>query len=209
MNRCGCVPLGRPCTWETLPRAGSGCGGSAPSGEAELLTGFRATQSASFLAFDLRDPRLHHFLNKCSRQRFIGGELDGPFGCREALEFALKCFDNRGSREQTAVVRKCGEPHQHSFVLERRHPIADDFGSLRKRSRPNRRANLVQGAAGGFRDASKVFIDAFRSALAFRRGTALARFSPYHAGNSRRTSTSSPCSRLSCGGFDGIELVAA
>ena len=90
----------------------------------------RATRSAPLLAFVLRDPRLHQFLNKCSRQWLIRGELDSPFGCGEALKFVLKRFDNRGSGEQTAVVRKRGEPHQHSFVLERRNPIADGLGSL-------------------------------------------------------------------------------
>ncbi len=80
--------------------------------------GLRATRSAPFLAFVLRDPRLHQFLNKCSRQWLVRGEVDGPFGCGEALKFVLKRFDNRGSGEQTAVVRKRCEPHQHSFVLD-------------------------------------------------------------------------------------------
>jgi hypothetical protein len=158
----------------------------------------RATRSAPFLAFVLRDPRLHKFLNKCSRQWLVRGEVDGPFGCGEALKFVLKRFDNRGSGEQTAVVRKRGEPHQHSFVLERRNPIADGLGSLRWHSGPNRRANLVQGAAGGFRDTSKVFINVFRSAVAFRRRTAIARFHFFHKGNATRTSTSSPCHRSPC-----------
>src|SRR6266704_5741025 len=83
----------------------------------------RVTRSALFLAFVLRDTRLHQFLNKCSRQWLVRGEVDGPFGCGEALEFILERFDNRGSGEQTAVLRKRGEPHQHSFVLESRHPI--------------------------------------------------------------------------------------
>ena len=74
--------------------------------------------SAPFLAFDLRDPLLHQFLNKCSRQWLVRGEVDGPFGCGEALKFVLERFDNRGSGEQTAVVRKRCEPHQHSFVLD-------------------------------------------------------------------------------------------
>src|SRR2546425_5846534 len=152
-------------------------------------------RSALFLAFVLCDPRLHQFLNKRSRQWLVRGEVDGPFGCGEALEFILERFDNRGSGEQTAVVRKRGEPHQHSFVLERRHPIADGLGSLRWHDGPNRRAYLVQGAAGGFRDASEVFIDVFRSAVAFRRRTAIARVQFFHAGDATRTSTSSPCPR--------------
>src|SRR5712692_12088151 len=92
----------------------------------------RATRSAPFLAFVLRDPRLHQFLNKRSRQWLVRGEVDGPFGCGEALKFVLKCSDNRGSGEQTAVVRKRGKPDQHSFVLERRNPITDGLGSFRR-----------------------------------------------------------------------------
>src|SRR6266852_3219883 len=66
----------------------------------------RATRSAPFLAFVLRDPRLHQFPNKCSRQWLVRGELDGPFGREEALKFVLERFDNRGSGEQTAVGNK-------------------------------------------------------------------------------------------------------
>src|SRR5713226_4578452 len=152
----------------------------------------RATPSAPFLAFDLCDPRLHQFLNKSSRQRLVRGEMDGPFGGGEAFKFVLKRFDNRGGGEQTAVVRKRGEPHQHALVLERRNPIADGLGSLRWHSGANRRANLAQGAAGGFRDTSEVFINVFRSALAFRRRTATAGFHFFHARNATRTSASSP-----------------
>src|SRR5258707_11381397 len=130
----------RPCTSESEPPAASGCGVS-PSGR--VMNRFQGNALALFLAFDLRDPRLHHFLNKRSRQWLVGGELDGPFGFGEALKFALELLDHRRSREQTAVVRKCGEPHEHSFVLERRHPIADDLCSLAWRSGPNRSANLV------------------------------------------------------------------
>ena len=164
----------------------------------------RASRSAPFLAFDLRDPRLHQFLNKCSRQWLVRGEVDGPFGCGEALKFVLERLDHGRSGEQTAVVRKRREPHQHSFVLERRNPIADGLGGLRWHSGPNRRAHLVEGAAGGFRDTSKVFINVFRSAIAFRRRTAIARFHFFHAGNATRTSTSRPCpSSLAVTGLPG------
>ena len=158
----------------------------------------RATRSAPFLAFVLRDPRLHQFLNKRRRQWLVRGEVDGPFGCGEALKFVLERLDHGRTRKQTAVLRKRGEPHQHSFVLERRHPIADGLGSLRWHSGPNRRAHLVQGAAGGFRNTSNVSIHVFRSAIAFRRRTAIARFHFFHAGNATRTSISRPCPRPSC-----------
>src|SRR5450631_4726206 len=95
------------------------------------------------LAFVLGDPRLHKFLNECSRQWLVRGEVDSSFGGREALKFILEGFDNRGRREQTAVVRKRGEPHEHSFAFERGNPIADGFGGLRRCSGPYRRAQLV------------------------------------------------------------------
>src|SRR5438876_6187779 len=158
----------------------------------------RATRLAPFLAFVLRDPHPHHFVNKGSRQWLVCGEVDGPFGYGEALKLALKRFDNRGSGEKATVVRKRSEPHQHSFVLERRNPIANGLGSLRWHSGANRRANLVQGAAGGLRDTSEVFINIFRSTVAFCRRTAIVRFHFFHAGNATRTSTSSPCPRLPC-----------
>src|SRR5712692_1749851 len=175
--------------------------GTFPPVRAQL--GFEAQYNSihlisPFLAFVLRDPRFHQFLDKCSRQWLVRGEVDGPFGCGEALKLVLKRFDNRGSGEQTAVVRKRGEPHQHSFVLECRNPIADGLGSLRWHSGSNRRANLVQGAAGGLRDTSKVFSKVLWSAIVFRRRTAIARFHFFHAGNATRTSTSSPCPRPPC-----------
>src|SRR5207248_1860558 len=73
--------------------------GSATSDEHELCwhRRFAAPQSAPFLAFVLRDPRLHQFLDECCRQWLVAGELDGAFGCREALKFVLELFNNRGS----------------------------------------------------------------------------------------------------------------
>ena len=111
--------------------------------------------------------------------------MNSPFRCGEALKFLLERFDHRCSREQAAMGRKRGVPHQHAFVLERRYPVAD---GLRWRSRPNRRANLLQSAARWFRDACKVLVCGFRSAFAFRSGTALARFCFFHARNRTKAS---------------------
>jgi hypothetical protein len=52
-------------------------------------------------------------------------------------------------------------------VFERGHSITDDLGSPRWRGRTNRCANFVQGAAGGLRNASQVFINGFWSAVRF------------------------------------------
>ena len=68
-------------------------------------------ESAAFLAFVLRDSRLYQPLNEGCWQWLVRGKVNGPFGCGEALELFLKRFDNRGSGEQTAVVRKGREPH--------------------------------------------------------------------------------------------------
>src|SRR2546425_1042446 len=110
----------------------------------------RAALSVPFLTFILRDPRLHEFLDKCGWQWLVDGEVDCPLGYGEALEFVLERLDHGRSRKQTAVVRKRGEPHQHSIVLERRNSIADRFSSLARDCGPNRCAHLVQHAAGGF-----------------------------------------------------------
>src|ERR1019366_6145275 len=99
-------------------------------------------------------------------------------------------FHNRGRGEQSTKVGKGSKPHQHSLVLERRNPIADGLGGLGRHSRPNRRAQFVQSAAGGFRDASKVFLNVFRSGVAFRRRTAFARFRFLHASHATRTTAS-------------------
>src|ERR1035437_1054662 len=151
--------------------------------------GLAATRSGLFLAFDLRDPRLHQFLNQCNRQWLVCGEVDGPFRCGEALQFVLKGFHDRGRGEQAAVVGKRRKPQQYSLVLERRNPIADGLGGLGRQSRPNRRAQFVQSAAGGFRDASKVFLNVFRSGVALRRRTAFAGFRFLHASHATRTAT--------------------
>src|SRR5437667_2977975 len=149
------------------------------------------TQSIPLFAFARPEPGFHHFLNECSRHRLVRGEVDGSFGCGEASKVVLKRFDNRGRGEQTAVVRKRGEPHQHSFVLERRNSIADGLGSLWWQSGPNRRAKFVQGVAAGFRDACEIFVHVLRDEVAFRARTAITGSRFFHAGNTTRAFASS------------------
>src|SRR3989442_3040942 len=120
------------------------------------------------------------------------------------VEKPLSSFLNASTTEAVGnKLQWCENAANHTstplyLILERRNPIADGLGSLRRHSGSNRRANLVQGAAGGFRDTSKVFINVFRSAVAFRRRTAIARFHFLHAGDATRTSTSSACPRPPC-----------
>src|SRR5260370_20812418 len=177
--------MGRSGRSGSLPQAASGSGDSALErgivSSKFLLFGGRdfVSVSAPFLVVALRDARLYHFSDKCGRQRLVGGELDGPFGCGEALEFVLERLDHRGSREQTAVIRERREPHQHFFVPERRNPIADDLGGLSWYSGPNRRANLVQGAAARHPGTRAGYTDTFCCAPAFCGSIALYRHCPF------------------------------
>ncbi len=139
-------------------------------------------RSAPFFAFDVSDSRFHQFFDKRCGQRLVHRELDGPFGGGEAFQFVFERFDNRCCGEQTTVVRKCSEPCQDPFVLDGRNSMADRLGSVGWRRGANRRANLVQGAAGRFRDSGEVFIHGFRGDLALGRGTSGARFCLFHGG---------------------------
>src|ERR1017187_3691870 len=115
-----------------------------------------SAQSTLFLALVLRDSRLHQLSYEGGGQRLVHGELDSAFGCLEVLEFILERHDDgRTHRKQTAMVGERAETQQRSFVLERRHSIANGLRGLRWHNRPNRRTNLVQSAAGGFRDACR------------------------------------------------------
>src|SRR5712664_2550238 len=147
----------------------------------------KGARSALFFALVLRDARLHQLFNKSGRKRFVHREVDGPFGGVEALEFVLERLDHGRCGEQTAMVRKRGEPHQRSFVLERRHPVADGLGSLRWHSGPNRRANLLQSAAGRFRDGCQVLVRVLGSEVAFGARTVTTGIRFFHTGHSPRT----------------------
>src|SRR5438094_2703621 len=154
---------------------------------------WRPPDSALCLGFILRDPRLHQLFHKSSRQGLVHRETDGPFGCVEVLEFVLERLDHgRTHGEKTAMVRKRREPHQGSFVPERRNSIADSLRGLRRHHGPNRRANLVQGAAGGFRDSCKVFVHALRSDVEFRGRTAITRLHLFDTRHSTRPLSSGP-----------------
>ena len=147
---------------------------------------------STLLLFVLCDPRFDYFLNQRGWQRLIYGEADGPFGCGVAFKFILERFDSRGFREQAAVVRKRGEPEKDSFVLEGRNPVTDGLDCLRWHSGPNRGANVVQSAAGGFRDTSQIFVNTFRSVAGFRRRPVSGGPRLFHADNATSTSTSNP-----------------
>ena len=50
---------------------------------------------------------------------------NGAFGRMQILEFLLERLDHRCCREQTAVLRKAGEPDQCSVMFETRNSVAD------------------------------------------------------------------------------------
>src|ERR1700690_833844 len=106
----------------------------------------------------------------------------------EALKFLFESFDDRCGREQTAMIRKRGEPNQHSLVPKCRNTIADSFGRFRRHSGANHSANLVQGAAGGFGDTGKVFINVLWNTLAIHTRNTFARFHFLHRQVSRTAS---------------------
>ena len=117
----------------------------------------------AFLTFVLRHALPHKFLDKSKWEGLVRGEVDGAFGGGEALKFVLEGLDHRRGREQTAVVRKRGEPHERSFVVEGGDPIADGLGGLGRYGGPNRRPHSLQGATRGFRDECQVIVDGLKS----------------------------------------------
>src|SRR5260370_14650327 len=124
-----------------------------------------AIRLATLFGFDLPNACFDQLLDKTRRDRFVHGEMDRPPALGEALKITLKRLDHGGGREQAAVIRKRGEPHQHLFIFERGNPVADGLGSRARERRPNGGSNLPQHAAGGLRDARRVFVHQFWSAL--------------------------------------------
>ena len=61
------------------------------------------------------------------------------------------------------MVSECGVPDQHFLVPECGNLVADDFGGFRRHHGADGRANLVECAAGGFRDGGKVVCNGLRA----------------------------------------------
>jgi hypothetical protein len=106
------------------------------------------SQSAFFLLGRLSESCLYHFLHQGGWQRLVQLEVDGPFGGLVPFEFVPERFDHGCTREQTAIVRKRGEPHERPLEPEGRNPITDDRGGVCRHGRPH----PLQIAACGFRD---------------------------------------------------------
>src|SRR5580658_6486122 len=94
------------------------------------------------------------------------------------------------------MLRKCGECHKRTFVCEGGDPVADGLGSFRRHDGPNCCANLLQGAARGFRNAGEIFVDGLGSGAGFGAQTATTRICLFHAGHATRAFASSLVSAL-------------
>src|SRR6266851_2545839 len=165
-------------------RSATTAAAESPAVPVSTLRRFSFMTVSALFPFFLRQARLHYPFQQSGRQRLVQREVDGAFGGGVVLEFVLERFDHsQTSGEQTAMVRKGGVPHDRSFVLEGRNPIADSLGGFRWQSRSNRRAHLVQRAAGGFRDGGQVSVDGRRRGGGFCGGTARAGGCFLHRGN--------------------------
>lgn len=118
---------------------------------------------STLLVLDLRKTNFDHLLEQSIRKRFIHREMDGALGSREIIQVFLAGFDDRSSRKQAAMIRKCGEPHQRTLVFENRHAVADAFHSFRRDRGTDSCANSVQGGAGGLGDGGQILIDGLGS----------------------------------------------
>ena len=68
--------------------------------------------------------------------------------------------------------KRC-EPYQSSVVFERRNSVADGLDSLRRRVRPDPRANLLESASRRVRHPREILIEGLRSKFAFSARSAL------------------------------------
>src|SRR5258708_4020588 len=123
--------------------------------------------------FVFRDPNLHDLLQQRSRQRLIHREANGPPGCREVFKFLLELLDYTGARrEQAAMVLERRVTDQHSLVLERRNPVADNLGGLGRHHGLNDRTGPFQSAASRLGHTREIFVHVLRSNFASHRRTA-------------------------------------
>jgi hypothetical protein len=161
-----------------------------PSKEQGTRTG-HPCMICHLLSVFLCNPGLDQFFHQGSRQRLVYCETDSPFGCQQALQLFLELLDHGLAHgEETAVVRKGGVPHQHSFVLENRNSVTDDLGSLRRYGGPDCCADFFQGTAGGLRDPREVFVSVFGCSSALCNRTALTRRRFLHARNATPSGSS-------------------
>ena len=85
---------------------------------------------------------------------------NGAFGRMQILEFLLERLDHRCCREQTAVLRKAGEPDQCSVMFETRNSVADRSRRFRSHGGADRLSKFFQHASCGFGHTCKVIVDA-------------------------------------------------
>src|SRR5437588_4235004 len=141
----------------------------------------RSAASAWF-GFELGDTGFHDCLDQGNREGLVQPEVDGPFGGGEGFQLVFELVDDRGSREQAAMVGEGGEPYEHFLGFEGRDSVADGLASVARHNRANRGAHFVQGAAGGFRDTRKICVRTFRAGFSPCRRIAAAELRFCHAG---------------------------
>lgn len=94
--------------------------------------------------------------------RWIRKMGNGAFGRMEILEFLLR-LDHRCCGEQTAVLRKAGEPDQCSDMFETRNSVADRFRGFRRHGGADRLSKFFQLVSCRFGHTCKVIVDALGS----------------------------------------------
>src|SRR5579872_549086 len=94
--------------------------------------------------FVFGDARFDDLFDQRVGKRLVCRKLDGSLGGAIPLEFFREPIEKSGaSGEETAMICECGIGNQHAVVLEHWHPVADDFGGLRRHDRPNDLADML------------------------------------------------------------------
>jgi len=147
----------------------------------ETWTALLCGDSAS-LTLDLREPCLHYFPNKRCGKRLVDGKVDGPFGGEKLTKLMFKHSDDRSCGEQTAMVRKPGEPHENAcFVFECGNAIANCLDCIPRHRGPNDAVHFDEVSAGGSRDRCEVFRKVLGNGFGFFCRAASDSFRGFHA----------------------------
>lgn len=112
--------------------------------------------------YDFSEASCDHSADQRSGEGLVDGELDGALGEVVGLEFVLELLDDGSGGEETAMVRKGGEPNEDFLVPEGGDAVADDFGRFRWRGGANHGAHVLESGASGFRNEGEVLVDGLR-----------------------------------------------
>src|SRR5262249_4380714 len=85
---------------------------------------------------------------------------DGTLGNFHPFQLLSEVLQQRTAAwEETAVLGKRRVAYQETVVTKRRDAIADSLGRLRRNSRTNHGADLLESGTGWFGDRSQVGVD--------------------------------------------------